>query len=186
MLATCKESSSGNPIRLSDTEFETAVTIEGILLVVKSLEGHDDIDLHDVIWIHLDLQLVSFAKKYDMRSILDAMKLHLFGLVTSFPPEGGEFVLVAAALREWDLCGRMIITLDQHLGRNGRDTLEKDMRKMLDWRGWSPDMMREITQIDENLPWAIIQAGTKHAKTSGYARISYAGMGPDLAEIMKT
>jgi hypothetical protein len=185
MLATCEQNSSGDSIHLSDAETETAATIEGILLVVETLERHGGY-FREIFDQHLDLHLICFAKKYDMRSILDAMKLYLFGLVTSFPPEGGESVLVAAALREWDLCGRIIITLDQNIGRNGRDTLEKDMRKTLDWRGWTPETMREITQIDENLPWAIIQAGTKHAKTSGYGRISYAGMGPDLAEIMKT
>jgi len=66
------------------------VTVKGILEVPGSLEVDDDLDLRESIDHHLDLHLVSFAKKYDMKSILDAIKPHLFGLVISFPPAKGK------------------------------------------------------------------------------------------------
>lgn len=94
-MAICGQSPTRDSIHLSDAdaEFEAAVTVKGILEVPGSLEGDDDFDLRESIDHHLDFHLVSFAKKDDMKSILDAIKLHLFGLVISFPPAKVRLVL---------------------------------------------------------------------------------------------
>jgi hypothetical protein len=115
-VAICGQSPSRDSSHLSDAELETAATVKGILEVPGSLEGDDelegddDLDPRESIDHHLDLHLVFFAKKYDMKSILDAIKPHLFGLVISFPPAKVRLVLVAAALRQRGLCRRLVIT----------------------------------------------------------------------------
>ena len=66
------------------------------------------------------------------------------------------------------------------------DLDDEHMRQVVDWRGWTPEIIRDLSKISERFVWAVCQVGTKHAKLSGYGGISYANMGPDLAQIMKT
>jgi hypothetical protein len=132
----------------------------------------------------LNVMMVRFARKYEMTSILDAIKLYLFTLMTKFPPTGGRFALVAAELKEWDMCGRLVMTLDPSTMTTGDDIGDKEMRQTLDWRGWTPEIIRELSDISEMFLWAVCQVGTKHAKASGYGQIPYGAMGPDLAKVM--
>jgi hypothetical protein len=184
MIETCSGASSRAELRLTDAAFEKAADIEGILNVVESIIDEDP-DIGDVFENHLDIAMVRFAQKYQMNSILDAIKINLFDLVTNFPPIGGRFVLVAASLEEWSLCGRLVMALDSS-GRSYPLYEEYDMRQALDWRGWTPKIILELSQISEMFLWAVCQVGTKHAKAAGYGQISYAMMGPDLAKIMNT
>jgi hypothetical protein len=108
------------------------VTVKGILEVPGSLEGDDDLDLRESIDHHLDLQLVSFAKKYDMKSILDAIKPHLFGLVISFPPAKVRLVLVAAASGQGGLCRRLVIT-----GNISLNYWSEPSPSLVDYNAWT-------------------------------------------------
>jgi hypothetical protein len=52
-VAICGQSPSRDSSHLSDAEFETAVTVKGILEVPGSLEVDDDLDLRESIDHHL-------------------------------------------------------------------------------------------------------------------------------------
>jgi hypothetical protein len=183
MFETCPESDTQATIHLSDPDFESADSLCAILAIIKD-QAENNPEFHQIISIDLDINMVNFVKKYE-DSTMNAIKLHLFDLASEFPPDGGRHVLVAATLAEWNLCGRLVIALD---GWQGNTWIEESdrMRKVLDWRAWTPEIMRELSQISEKFLWAVCQVGTKHARAVGYGGISYADMGPDLARIMRT
>lgn len=188
MLSVCRNPSSHDApanatLHLTDPDIETAGQLFSIFDI---LQNFDDVnEVQEALDGRLDPRMVAFVKKYDMKPILDAIKIHLYSLSAMFPPCGGEFVLVAAALGEWALCGRLVMTLDERDGDDEQDVRCTEMRQLLDWRGWTPYIIRQLLQISDKFLWAVCQAGTKHAKSSGYNQISYKGMGPDLAAIMQ-
>ena len=171
-------------LRLTDPEFESAVSLSSIVPIVKE-QAEEDPGHWITIRDYLDVNMVNFAQKYEMISTLNNIKLYLFKLAARFPPDGGQHVLVAATLGEWDVCGRLVMSLD---GWQGYEYTKKNayMRQVLDWRGWTPDIIRDLSKISEKFLWAVCLVGTKHAKLSGYCRISYTDMGPDLARVMNT
>jgi len=171
-------------LRLTDPEFESAVSLSSIVPIVKE-QAEEDPGHWITIRDYLDVNMVNFAQKYEMISTLNNIKLYLFKLAARFPPDGGQHVLVAATLGEWDVCGRLVMSLD---GWQWYEYTKKNayMRQVLDWRGWTPDIIRDLSKISEKFLWAVCLVGTKHAKLSGYGRISYTDMGPDLARVMNT
>ena len=184
MLETCATPDMQPTLRLTDPEFESAVSLSSILPIVKE-QAEEDPEHWISIRDYLDVNMVNFAQKYEMISVLNNIKLYLFKLAAQFPPKGGQHVLEAATLGEWDLCGRLVMSLDS---RHEDGHMEEDtyIRQVLDWRGWTPEIIRDLSKISDKFLWAVCQVGTKHAKLSGYGRISYTDMGPDLARVMNT
>ena len=115
--------------------------------------------------------------------MIDGISLHMFRAAAQFAPCGGLYSFVAAALKEWDLFGKLVMTLDESFGGNEENPREEQARRMLDWRAWTPSIVRPLSQIHDGLVWAICQVGTKHAK-SLTGQINFAAMGPDLARAM--
>ena len=184
MLGTCATPDMQPTLHLTDPDFESAVSLNTILYLVKE-QADDDPEYWHTIRYDLNVNMVNFVQKYEMISTLNEIKLYLFKSVSKFPPDGGQHVLVAATLGEWDLCGRLVMSLDS---RHEDGHMEKDtyIRQVLDWRGWTPEIIRDLSKISDKFLWAVCQVGTKHAKLSGYGRISYTDMGPDLARVMNT
>jgi len=183
MLETCASPDTQATLHLTDPDIESALPLFDSLMVIKSQAENDHVELYHTFRDGLDMNMVNFAKKYDISSTLDAIKLHLFELASEFPPMGGRHVLVAATLEEWNLCGRLVMGLDAWQG-NGWIDCDEHMRQMLDWRGWTPEIIQELSKISEKFLWAVCQVGTKHARAAGHGGISYAAMGPDLARVM--
>ena len=184
MFETCATPDTQPTLHLTDPEIESAVSLSSILTIVKE-QADNDPEYWHTIRDDLDVNMVNFVLKYEMISTLNIIKIVLFESASRFPPDGGRHVLVAATLREWDLCGRLIMSLDARQ-RTMWDLDDEHMRQVMDWRGWTPDIIRDLSKISEKFLWAVCLVGTKHAKLSGYGGISYANMGPDLAQIMKT
>jgi len=130
----------------------------------------------------LDASVVAFAQKYEIISVVIAIKLHLFSLAAQYPTYGGEYVLVAASLKEWDLCGRLIGSLEYSRDFETGEVI--NMRREMDWRGWTPAMIEELGKIGPKFAWAVCRAGTKCATLEGRGRIDYVAMGQELARLM--
>jgi hypothetical protein len=171
-------------LRFTDPEIELGVNIDKVFRIVKQKDD-DDPKLPQTIRDYLDDNVAYFFKKYEMTKIIVAIKRHLNELLNESPPSGGRHVLVAAILEDWDLCGRLVMTLDAW---QGETFIEEDeyMRQMLDWRGWTPEIIRDLSKISQRFLWAVCQVGTKHAGASAHGGISYAALGPDLARVMNT
>ena len=184
MFQTCATHDTQPTLHLTDPEIESAVSLSSILSIVKE-QADNDPEYWHTIRHDLDVNMVNFILKYEMIATLNIIKIFLFESASRFPPDGGRHVLVAATLGEWDLCGRLVMSLDAWQG-NAWIGAHEHMRQVLDWRGWTPDIIRDLSKISEKFLWAVCQVGTKHAKLSGYGGISYADMGPDLARIMRT
>lgn len=181
-LETCKEAGSKVEIQLTDPHFESSATLETILWIIRVID--DRMEVQHGLRDSLDVKMLLLAQKYEMDSIIDATRLYLFELACSFSSEGARFVLVAAMLEEWNVCGRFVMALDVWEGKNWMEE-EAHLRRMLDWRGWTPEIMKELSQVSDHFLWAVCQVGTKHARLSGQAGISYTDMGPDLARAMQ-
>jgi hypothetical protein len=175
---------SQGEVRLGDTDFEIATDLERSLLLIGSFAPGLNVEFDRLLETHLRVSFIYFIRKYDMFPIIDSVRLHLFDLAAQFPAVGGNFALEAAALGEWDLFGRLVMTLDEAFVSGGDDVGQQRMRRKLDWRGWTPKIMQELSKINENLPWAVCQIGTKYAGASRRDTISYKAMGPDLANAM--
>jgi hypothetical protein len=119
--------------------------------------------------------------KYDMKSIVAAIKVYLFGLAAQHPPNGGEHIIEAGLLREWALCGRLIASLD--VTQSDEYGALVDMRRMMDWRGWTSLDMQMLRDVNPRFEWAVCKAGTKHAGANKSERISYEPMGEDVAKL---
>jgi hypothetical protein len=183
MLAVCETPSSPAALRLTDADFET---VEAIDIALSAIGRGDNKDVSIAQSISegciLDVTAVSFAKKYEMASVLTAIKVYLYDLAVQYTPQGGEYVMVAASLKEWVLCGRLLANLQK--ASNYKE--EVKMRRMMDWRGWTPKIMEELYSIGTKFTWAVCQAGTKSATSDGRGRIDYKAMGEELANLMTT
>jgi hypothetical protein len=169
-------------LRFTDPEVELGANLDKIFRIISQQEDNDP-RLSQTIRDYLDDKVAYFVKMYDMDSTIDAIKVHLNGLLNETPPTGGRHVFVAAILEDWELSGRLIATLDAW---QGDIYIEEDefMRQMLDWRGWTPEIIRDSSKLSTRFLWAVCQVGTKHAGASDHGGISYAAMGPDLARVM--
>ena len=153
MLASCDTASSEATVRLTDSDFETSNELVIAFHVMESYAMFDDWDLITDEECSLDPSVVDFAQKYEIDSMIIAIKLHLFSLAAQYPPAGGEYVLVAARLKEWGLCGRLFGSLEHSSDYDcGYVT---DMRREMDWRGWSPAMIEELGRIGHKFAWAV-------------------------------
>lgn len=183
MLNSCDKLSSEATVRLTDPDFETA---NELVIALLAMECPTASDLWATIRYDqeccLDASVVAFAQKYEMNSVVVAIKIHLFSLAAQYPPDGGEYVLVAASLELWDLCGRLIGSLEQ--SRDDEDGEVKAMRRQMDWRGWTPANMEELVNIGNEFAWAVCRAGTQCATLEGHGRIDYVAMGEELAKLM--
>jgi len=168
-------------LRLTDPEIELGANLDKIFRIISQQEDNDP-KLPQTIRDYLDDKVAFFVNKYDMYSTIDAIKVHLNGLLNETPRTGGRHVFVAAILEDWELCGRLIATLDAW---QGDIYIEEDefMRQMLDWRGWTPEIIRDLSRISTSFLWAVGQVGTKHAGASDRGGLSYAAMGSDLARV---
>lgn len=168
-------------LRFTDPEIELGANLDKIRII--SQQEDNDPKIPHTIRDYLDDKVAFFVKNYDMYSTIDAIKVHLNGLLNETPPTGGRHVFVAAILEDWELYGRLVATLDAW---QGDIYIEEDefMRQMLDWRGWTPEIIRDLTKISTRFLWAVGQVGTKHARASDQGGLSYAAMGSDLARVM--
>jgi hypothetical protein len=91
---------------------------------------------------------------------------------------------VAAKLRDWRLCGRLIESLEEI--RDSDELGIIGMRQIMDWRGWKPKIVGELYSIGTKFTWAVCQAGTNCATFDGQGRIDYKAMGEALAILMTT
>jgi len=122
-----------NAVHLTDPDIERGFAISNVLDIL--------VDIGKYVWKDLDYyeerfmspSAARFALKYEVNSVIAAMKAWLFRSVAQYPPEGGEYILEAAVLGEWALCGRLIASLDHAPNFDlGRMT---PMLRMMDWRG---------------------------------------------------
>jgi len=187
MFDTCNGNTSQLEIRLTDDEIESAYNLARCMTVISYWTDEKHHEYQSSKWDRLvcypDLPMIFFAQKYEIQPMIDGIRLHMFRAAAQFSPRGGHFSFVAAALGEWGLFGKLVTTLDGSLGGDGESPSQEQARRMLDWRSWTPSTMRQLSQINDGLPWAICQVGTKHAK-SLTGQINYAAMGPDLARAM--
>ena len=184
MFETCATPDTQPTLHLTDPDFESAESLSAILCLVKE-HAEDYPEYWHTLRDNLDVNMVHFVRKYEMISCLNMIKLYLFHLASQFPPEGGRHVLVAATLGEWNLCARLVMSLEAWQSYMWMKD-DEHMRQVWDWRGWTPEIIRDLSKISDKFLWAVCQVGTKHAKLSGYGRISYTDMGPDLARVMNT
>jgi len=189
MLATCDKSSSHATLNLTDPGVEYAANLTIVLRVIEVV--NQPVLFSETLIFNSSDDMVSFALKYEMKSVLDAVKMEVFNLVTSFPPRGTGFILSAARIKEWNLCGRLVALLDHTIERPDESELDNyshtdnmvNMRKLFDWRSWTPASMRVLSEISEEFLWAVMQTGTRH--TQGDGPVSYKPMGQSLAFVMK-
>jgi len=182
MISVCNDSSK--TLHMTDSDFETFWHLSEILASVEKLDNQDA----GAGWPGypgLSLKTcILFAQKYDMKSVIAAVKLSLNENLTRYPPKGGEHFLDAALLGEWNLCGRLIGVLD-HQENLDRDEL-RGFRQILDWRYWTIDTMHDIGQVGSKFLWAVCQAGTKQVVYGKAGEIKYVDLGKDIAELMMT
>ena len=185
MSDICEGNTSQREIRLTDSVLEWADNLRTCFAVIERLTDDDDHNNNSVWRLYRcsDLPMIFFAQKYEIKPMIDGIRLYMFRAATQFSPRGGCFSFVAAALGKWDLFGKLVMSLDESLRGNGESPREEQARRMLDWRAWTPTIVRQLSQINDGLPWAICQVGTKHAN-SLTGQINYAAMGPDLARVM--
>jgi hypothetical protein len=99
MLAIGDKTTS-NAVHLTDTDIERSYPISIALGIL--------VDFHEYAWKPLDAHterrmtppVVRFALKYEMQSVIAAIKALLFRSVAQYPPEGGEHIIIAAVLGE--------------------------------------------------------------------------------------
>lgn len=180
--------SASDTVTLTDPDFEHVELVRVILEIIDNFESDNEHDFRSVSDDQLSAELVFFAKKYDMKLVIHSIKMCLFGFIAQFPPRGGEHCMIAAHLGEWVLCLRLIESLDEWQGPDLDDEgeyppVKLHMRKMLDWRGWTPEIMDTLGKVSTRFTWAICQAGT-HNTTTRADRIDYKSMGRDLASLM--
>jgi hypothetical protein len=184
MLVLCETPSYPATLRLTDTDFETESAVDIVLSAIRRPDKRDN-TIADAVaeGCTLNADAVAFAKKYEMDWVLTAIKIFLYDHAIQYDdPWGGEYVMVAASLNEWVLCGRLLANLQE----TSDDEDEVEMRRMMDWRGWTPDIVKELNSIGPNFTWAVCQAGTKCATSNGQGRIDYKAMGKELAKLMTT
>jgi len=181
MLATCDKSSSHATLNLTNPGIEYAANLTIVLRVIEVVD--QPVLFSETLIFNPSEDVVSFALKYEMKPVLDAVKLEIFSLVTSFPPRGSGFILSAARMKEWNLCGRLVTLLDDPVesyvdsepGIHSHADVNACMRRLFDWRSWTPASMRVLSEISEEFLWALCQTGTKHAQGNG--PINYKAMG---------
>jgi hypothetical protein len=99
MLALGDKTTS-NAVHLTDTDIERSYPISIALGIL--------VDFNDYAWKPLDAHtecfmtppVVRFALKYEMKSVIDAIKAYLFRSITQYIPDGGEHIIPAAVLGE--------------------------------------------------------------------------------------
>jgi len=180
MISTCGNTS--NTVHLTTHDIEDGFEVETILMFILAIDNSDSDDLADLMYDRLNPHTIIFAKKYEMNLVIAEIKMYLFGLIAQWPPTGGQYFLEAAHLGEWSLCGRLIATLDNV--RPDESDKEKYTRRMLDWRGWTSDIMDEMGRVSAKFSWAVCYAGTHHAGRNKDKGIYYEGMGGELAKLM--
>jgi hypothetical protein len=179
MIATCGDKSE--TLHLTDHEFESSLNLSSVFEAMAAIDENHQHDTTRAAVRFMTELTVLFAQKYEMKSVLAALKTHLFGLATQYPPSGGQCWLAAAHMSEWALCGRLIASI----GTGYQGPLVVHMRKKLDCKGWTPGTMFELARVSTRFLWAACQAGVKHqipGITANY--INYQGMGEDLAKLM--
>jgi len=181
MVATC-HNTSDEIVRLTDRALEQSHPLQAVLEIIVAIDRNDSKLFTEYIQDNLCPSIVSLALKYEMKSVVAEIKMFLFSLIAQWPPKGGEFVLEAAQLGEWSLCGRLVASLN--IARRDEEYEVKEMRRMLDWRGWTPDIMDELGRVGARFSWAVCYAGTHHSGQNKHQRISYESLGQELARLM--
>ena len=171
-----------NAVQLSDHDTEDSYTLNTALKILVDVDDEDSKSLSDNLENNMTPSVVRFAQKYEMKSMIAAIKAYLFRSIAQYPPVGGAHTLVAAILGEWVLCGRLIATLSNDMPTNSCAVWE--MRRMMDWRRWRQDHLDELTKVGSRFVWAVCRAGTKHAGPKMDQRIKYEAMGEDVAKLM--
>jgi len=105
IISTCGNTSS-NVVHLGDHDVEDSFEVETILKCIIAIENSDSDNLVYLIEDRLTSQTIRFAIKYEMKLVIAEIKMFLFSLIAQWPPKGGQFVLEAAHLAEWSLCGK--------------------------------------------------------------------------------
>jgi hypothetical protein len=182
MVSACGIAS--DTLQLTDSEIERSYHLRTALEIIATIDKDDSNATRNILNRFLSIQVVLFAKKYDIKSVISAIKVFLFGLATQYPPDGGKHCVEAAHLGEWALCGRLVETLEEWREDEPNGTM--DTRRMLDWRGWTPDIIDMLELVSRRFLWAVSQAGSKNVRNRSYGsgRIDYSGMGEDLANLM--
>jgi hypothetical protein len=187
MISTCDDSSAS--VHLADLDIENAFNLSAVFEMIDAFGKDDQHNISLVLDDLLSAEVVLFAKKYGMQSIITTIRTHLFDLATQYPPTGGVFFLVAAHMAEWPLCGRLIASFRTNKHGQGAAGMRK-MRRMLDWRGWTPNIMASLERVSKQIAWAVCQAGTEHATFNNVHDsylgngINYEGMGQSLVMYM--
>jgi hypothetical protein len=187
MISTCDNGSES--VHMTDIDIESAFNLEATFEIIAAIDEDDHQNLAITMNHFLTVQVLLFAKKYDMKLVISAIRSYLFDLATQYPPTGGVFFLVAAHMSEWALCGRLIASFGTK--RHGPEEANmRKMRKMVDWRGWTPNIMASLERVSRQFAWAVCQAGTKYATFNSVDEsylgngIDYEGMGRSLAKLM--
>ena len=170
-----------NAVELTDPDTESDIVLDVALEILVGIDDENSKSVHDKLY-HMTLSIIRFAQKYEIKSMIAAIKVYLFSSVAQYPPVGGDHTLVAAVLGEWALCGRLIATLDND--RHDVSEAMEEMRRMMDWRGWQQDDLTELAKVGAKFVWAVCRAGTKHAGPKMDQRIKYEAMGEDIAKLM--
>jgi hypothetical protein len=184
MIATCGDAS--DTVHLTDPDLEKGHPLQAVFELLAALDRDDFNAIAVVLRAHLSTSglsstIIALAKKYDIKSIIAAIKIFLYGLATRYPPEGGQYCIEAAHLGEWALCGHLIAALHEASISDVKD--KTGVRRMLDWRGSSHVCMAVLARAGSRFSWAVLQSGMKNASIKN-ARIDYRGMGRDLAKLM--
>ena len=179
MISACHDSSS--ILHMTDSEFEDAWTLRVILSTIRFIEEQDPSSCGSVLPFRFKKINVSFALKYDMKQVIAAIKLSMYEDIAQYPPKGGKYFLNAALLGEWNLCGRLIGTLEPSVNLD-----YMWIRQRLDWRYWTLDIMHEIGQVGSKFVWAVCEAGTKQIVYGKASEISCPELGEDIARLMMT
>jgi hypothetical protein len=182
MVSAC--GSASDTLHLTDTEIEKSSHLCKVLEIIVAIDNDDSDTVSNILNEGSFIEVVLFAKKYEMKSVISEIKVFLFSRVTQYPPEGGEFCIEAAHLGEWALCGRLIQRLEEFSQDDPGWTMVT--RRMLDWRGWMPNDIERLGRVSKRFLWAVCRAGAKNARneSDGLGRIDYSGMGEDLANLM--
>jgi hypothetical protein len=181
MVSACNDTS--NIVQLSDSDLEISCRLRDAFELIVSIEDDDPKVSDSVVESSCRRETILFAQKYEIKSIISAIKLYLLSLVTRYPPEGGEYFLTAAQMGEWTLCGRLIGALEHR--PHDWDSWDFDsFHIMLDWRRWTPSTMDWLGRMGTKFVWAICQAGTKQAGASKAVVINPVELGKDVATLM--
>lgn len=180
MISVCKDIS--NTVYLTDRDYENAYEVNKVLSLIIRSEEQNHGACTSLLRFIQGRKVILFAQKYEMKWVIATITLTLHGLVSRYPPEGGEHFLDAAFLGEWNLCGRLIGVLDHQEKLDHDDML--DIREMLDWRYWTLDSMNAIGKVDSKFVWAVCQAGTKQVGGGKTEEIQYEELGEDVAKLM--